>query len=170
MPFYQRGLTGKVACPVFSKEAECLQDFQLKSNRRGTCRPGEHSRVAPGLSATCSQADWRLGWKHGTTGGCRRSHGAPWQRHARGRSNPMRSVSVSALTALHFAPLHDWMKGCAWSGQRCLPVPTLPMRRSRSARSGARHCTTGSNVEVWPHTHTCLALDSHRPPMSFFIL
>lgn len=144
--------------------------IEVKSQRN---LPREQGRVAPGLSATCSQADWRLGWKHGTTGGCRRSHGTPRTATACAwTSNPMRSVSVSALTALHFAPLHDWMKGCAWSGQRRPYRSNLTHASvSVSALRGTGHGTARLDL-TWRcgHTHTCLALDSHRPPMSFYSL
>lgn len=134
--------------------------------------PREQGRVAPGLSATCSQADMEIGVEARDDRRTQKKPRGPTATACACTSNPMRSVSVSALTALHFAPLHDWMKGCAWSGQRRPYRSNLTHASvSVSALRGTGHGTARLDL-TWRcgHTHTCLALDSHRPPMSFFIL
>jgi hypothetical protein len=51
---------------------------------------------------------------------------------------------------------------------------TLPSRSNLTHASVSVSALTGTaRLDLtWRcgHTHTCLALDSHRPPMSFFIL
>lgn len=125
-------LSGCCCCCLYSHSI-CLSFAEVKLQRN---LPGEHSRVAPGLSATCSQADMEIGVEARDDRRTQKKPRGPTATACACTSNPMRSVSVSALSSLH---LHDWMKGCAWSGQRRPSRPTLPMRRSRSARSRALH-------------------------------
>lgn len=153
MPFYQRGLTGKVACPVFSKEAECLQDFQLKSNCRGTCRESRAGWLRDSLLPAARQiGDWGSTGRQEDAEEATGPHGngmrVDVQPHAIGLGQRAHCVTLCTVARLDERMRVEWTT----TALPFQPYPCVGLGQ-RAQGHRARHCTTGSNVEVWPHTH-----------------
>jgi hypothetical protein len=134
-----------------------------KSNRRGTCRESRAGWLRDSLLPAARQiGDWG-----GSTARqedaeeATRPHGngmrVDVQPHAIGLGQRAHCVALARL---------DERMRVEWT--------TLPSRSNLTHASVSVSALTGTaRLDLtWRcgHTHTCLALDSHRPPMSFFIL